>query len=158
MKILAIDPGTEQSGYVIWDTDKREIVHKGIENNRELCTNYIHLSFDVLVIEMVACFGMPIGKSTLETVLWIGRFFERSREVGATLSVYKAYRKDIKLFLCQTMRAKDANVRQALIDRLGEPGTKKNPGKTYGVIAHLWSALAIAIYAEHNLDELEEVV
>ena len=57
------------------------------------------------------------------------------------------YRKDIKLHLCGTTKARDPNVRQALIDRLGKPGTKKNPGPTYGVSSHAWSALAVAVYA-----------
>jgi hypothetical protein len=38
-------------------------------------------------------------------------------------------------------------VRQALIDRLGPQGTKKNPGPTYGMRSHLWAALAVAVYA-----------
>jgi hypothetical protein len=38
-------------------------------------------------------------------------------------------------------------VRQALIDRLGPQGTKKNPGPTYGMRSHLWAALAVGVYA-----------
>ena len=37
------------------------------------------------------------------------------------------YRKEEKMNICHTMRAKDSNIRQALIDRFGEVGTKKNP-------------------------------
>ncbi|WP_230687708.1 hypothetical protein, partial [Streptococcus pneumoniae] len=53
----------------------------------------------------------------------------------------------VKIWLCGTMRAKDANIAQALRDKHGEVGTKKNPGKLYGIKSHLWSALAIADYA-----------
>jgi hypothetical protein len=45
------------------------------------------------------------------------------------------------------MRAKDPNVRQALLDKIGPVGTKKNPGPLYGVSGHGWSALAVAVYA-----------
>jgi hypothetical protein len=51
----------------------------------------------------------------------------------------------VKLHLCHDSRAKDANIRAALIDRFGKPGTKKNPGALYGVTRDLWSALAVAI-------------
>jgi len=63
------------------------------------------------------------------------------------------FRKDIKLHLCGTNKAKDANVRQALIDCLGPPGTKKSPGPTYGIKSHLWAALALAVYAHHVLNQ-----
>ena len=35
--------------------------------------------------------------------------------------------KEEKMNLCGSMKAKDSNIRQALIDRFGEVGTKKNP-------------------------------
>jgi len=45
------------------------------------------------------------------------------------------------------MKAKDANIRQALIDKLGPVGTKKSPGPLWGVKSHIWSALAVAVTA-----------
>ena len=48
------------------------------------------------------------------------------------------------------MRAKDGNVRQALIDLIGEQGTKKNKGPTYGISSHSWAALAVAVYTANN--------
>jgi len=48
------------------------------------------------------------------------------------------------------MRAKDANIRQALIDRYGPGkdkaiGQKKTPGPLYGFKSHEWAALAVAV-------------
>ena len=54
------------------------------------------------------------------------------------------YRSEVKMHLCHTAKAKDGNIRQALIDKYGEPGTKKKPGKLYGVASHIWPALAVA--------------
>jgi len=117
---------------------------------KELCHN-INSALSpgpILAIEMIACYGMPVGNETFETCLWIGRFEEAFNPSRDSL---RCYRKDIKLHLCGTTRAKDPNVRQALIDRLGKPGTKKNPGPTYGVRSHVWSALAVAVYAADQL-------
>jgi hypothetical protein len=82
---------------------------------------------------------MAVGREVFETCVWIGRFVER---LGIVTLVY---RKDVKLTICGSPRAKDANVRAALIDRLGQVGTKNNPGPLYGMKSHLWSALAVAV-------------
>ena len=80
-----------------------------------------------LAIEMVA-YGMPVGREVFDTCVWIGRYIQawpRPDEVRLI------YRKNVKLELCGSARAKDANVRQALLDRVGPRGTKKKPGATY---------------------------
>lgn len=144
MKTAAIDPGTEKSAFIVWDGE--QIDGMGEEENSILRDRLLHDIFDVdlIAIEMVASFGMPVGKEVFETVLWIGRFLQ-----AAECSGYKTklvYRKDVKIHLCGTMRAKDGNIRQALMDKHGTPGTVKAKGKLYGVSKHLWSALAIADY------------
>jgi hypothetical protein len=55
------------------------------------------------------------------------------------------YRKDEKMNLCHSMKAKDANIRQALIDRFGVVGTKKSPGWFYGVSKDVWAAIAVGV-------------
>jgi len=54
--------------------------------------------------------------------VWIGKFTEASG-----MKENYIYRKDEKMNICHSMRAKDSNIRQALIDRFGIVGTKKNP-------------------------------
>jgi hypothetical protein len=57
-------------------------------------------------------------------------------------------RRAVKLALCGDSRAKDANIRQALIDRFGGSaaiGRKANPGPLYGISPDVRSALAIAV-------------
>ena len=81
--------------------------------------------YDIVVIEMIASYGMPVGKEVFETCVWIGRFTQQTYEIGKE---YKyIYRKDEKMNICNSMKAKDSNIRQALIDRFGQVGTKKNP-------------------------------
>ena len=146
MTILAIDPGPAQSGVVEWE------FQSGVTSAAELPNESVRsklLSYrDEVAIEMVACYGMAVGKDVFETCLWIGRFIEI---VPAARLVF---RRDVKLYLCQSARAKDANIRQALIDRFGPVGTKKNPGALYGIKGHLWAALAVAVYASENVSPL----
>ena len=144
MKILAIDPGLTQSGWVVFDG--RRVLKSGISDNADLvlemrCREIVD-GRHVVAIEMVDHYGMPVGKDVFETCVWIGRFMEAQPRPEEVL---RLPRKDVKLELCGTARAKDANVRQALIDRVGAPGTKRNPGPTYGVKGHIWSALAVAV-------------
>jgi len=87
--------------------------------------------------------GMPAGKDVFNTCVFIGELKE------ACSQGFKAYlieRRFIKLHLRNSARAKDSNIRQALIDRFGAPGTKKSPGRLYGVKADEWAALALAVY------------
>ena len=139
--ILAVDPGTDQSAFVFWDAYKKIILDKGIWPNDQLLEIINDTEFDALVIEMIASYGMPVGKEVFATCVWIGRFIQVFRPGRHHL----IYRKDVKSFLCGSMKAKDGNIRQALIDLIGPQGTKKAPGPTYGVKADEWAALAVAV-------------
>lgn len=74
---------------------------------------------------MVASYGMAVGKTVFDTCVWIGRFTELAKLQN--IEVEYIYRKEEKINLCKSMKAKDSNIRQSLIDRFGEVGTKKNP-------------------------------
>ncbi len=145
MKIMAIDPGTTQSAYVVFDG--KTIFAKGIEQNnrvKDLIGYKSEWFISALAIEAIASYGMPVGAEVFTTCIWIGRFYEAASRL--LLPVSLVYRKDIKVCLCGSLRAKDSHVRQALIDRVGKQGIKKAPGPTYGMSADMWSALAVAVY------------
>lgn len=146
-QILAIDPGTRESALMIWDASKQAVVSARIQDNEALLAYLIKAPKDsgTLTIEMVACYGMPVGCEVFETCVWIGRFIQAWQGEH-----YFVYRQEVKMHFCHTNRAKDPHIRQALIDRFGPAGTKKNPGKLYGVVSHLWSALAVAVFYSDN--------
>ena len=139
MKILAVDPGNEISAYVILD-DSFIIHDKGLVDNEELLKIAEEKEYDKLVIEMIASYGMPVGREIFETCVFIGRLREKSSK-----SYKYIYRKDEKMNICHTMKAKDSNIRQSLIDRFGEVGTKNNKGYFYGFKKDIWSAFAVGI-------------
>lgn len=144
MRLLAIDPGPEKSGYVLWDGQR--VLQCGHESNDAIkkinCTS--------MAIEMIASYGMPVGASVFETCVQIGRFIEYAAIHNSSIDVRLIYRKDVKMFVCSSTKAKDANVRQSLIDSIGVVGTKGNPGPLYGVKSHAWAALAVAVTAAND--------
>lgn len=140
MRILAIDPGTTQSGWCVLDGAK--VVASGVADNHELLGR-LHKYHDcTLAIEWIESQGMAVGKETFITVRWIGRFMQAWRDPEAVKMIT---RRSVKLHLCGSMKAKDKNIRQALLDLIGPQGTKKDPGPTYGVSSHAWQALAVAV-------------
>ena len=148
--ILAIDPGNLQSAYVVMGRDLRPLEFEKTENEEllaripQLMDRYGDLS---LAIEMVASYGMPVGREVFETCFWAGMLWQAANVKEKRL----IYRMDEKLCLCHDSRAKDANIRQALIDRFayGVPnkgkGTKKEPGWFYGFSADVWQAYAVGV-------------
>ena len=153
MNILAIDPGPEQSAIVYLDGRVRSF----IVDNEVAARHVMESTFDVLAIESVACFGMPVGAEVFSTCEWIGIFcwVWARHSLGDILRIPRT---QIKNALCGSARAKDSNIRQALIDRFGGSraaamGTKAKPGPLYGVKSHAWSALAVAVVAEQMLRE-----
>lgn len=156
MRVLAIDPGTEQSGWCIFDG--AEVVMSGVNQNEDVLNMVVEHRDGGLAIEMVASYGMAVGREVFETVRWIGRFQQAWHRPD---DVALIFRRDVKLFLCGTTAAKDANVRQAIIDRFpatgggAKPqiGTKQQPGPLYGVSSHAWPAIGVAmLWCERNKD------
>ncbi len=140
--ILAIDPGPEQSGFVVWDG--KQIIEKGILENAKLLNKLRFYKAMPMVIEEVRSYGMAVGITTFDTVFWTGRFCERWEG-----SWQRIPRMGVKMHLCGNSRAKDCNIRQAIIDRFGGKekaiGKKATPGPLYGVKKDIWAALALAI-------------
>ena len=148
--VVAIDPGTTESGVCIVRTEDYEPLAFGKIRNEDVGAwvfeNYHHPY--KLVIEMVASYGMPVGREVFETCLWIGRFIEQlsTPKYGYEL----IYRQEEKLTICHSPKATDATIRQALADRFapGQPnfgkGTKKNQGFFYGFSKDVWQSFAVA--------------
>ena len=146
--ILAIDPGTTHSGLVILKDGR--VTSAQISTNAEILEELAIHSTTPVAIEMIASYGMAVGKEVFETCVWIGRM----EQVAGPERVRRIFRKDVKMHLCGTTKAKDTNIRQALIDLYGGKaeaiGTVKKQGPLYGVKSHAWAALAVAVTAANT--------
>ena len=138
MKILAIDPGTTDSAYVLMNDDytiknrnfykfKNELVLKNIKD-----IGGIYDDGMTVVIEMVASYGMGAA-------------------IDAGCPVHYVFRMEEKMTLCHNSKARDSNIRQALIDRFARfdkkngKGTKKNQDVFYGFSKDIWAAYAVGV-------------
>lgn len=151
MRLLAIDPGNEESALLVYDTDARVPTWWRKLPNDEALHVITATASRQMHVEMIASYGMSVGASVFDTCVWIGRFIERwkSSGVGRSWGVDQVYRREVKLHLCNSVKARDANVRQALIDRYGGNekaiGKKATPGPLYGLKSDCWAALAVAV-------------
>lgn len=146
---LCIDPGPVESG---WCKMRATEILEGGKLKNQILLHEVELfgrNPDAkLAIEMIASYGMPVGADVFQTCVWIGRFMQAWSNPDDVLLVT---RKEIKLHICGTPRAKDANIRQAIIDKfpprgdgkIPQIGTKTNPGPLYGVTKDEWAALAL---------------
>jgi hypothetical protein len=95
MKILAVDPGNIESGYAIIEMPDFKLLEFGKVKNEELLADiedrFVYdTTIDAVAIEMVASYGMAVGKSVFDTCVWIGRFVQALANDG----VDYVYRKD----------------------------------------------------------------
>lgn len=155
--LLAIDPGNIQSAYCLLDGRYRPIQFAKCDNE-ELLERILTHEWDIdryahdpkgAAIEMIASYGMAVGREVFDTCVWIGRFEQALRM--KRVHVEKVFRQEEKQFLCHSMKAGDANIRRALIDRFAKhdlktgKGTKEKPDWFYGFHADVWAAYAVGV-------------
>lgn len=144
--VIAIDPGPEESAYVMWD-GCRVKMHANVGNSMLLShlekrrhdEDYRNVA---CAIEQVRGFGILASDGLFDTCQWTGRFLQAFGDDRTALIP----RKMVSKHVCGTSGiSHDKFIREALIKRLGPPGTKKAPGMLYGIAGHLWAALAVAV-------------
>lgn len=155
MTVLAIDPGPVESAVVRWDGKRVSLAEKALNENVIAGIRSGMLHADSFHIEMIASYGMPVGREVFDTCVWIGRFYE-TWWMARRQNAWLVYRQAIKLHHCHSARAKDGNIRQALIDKYGKPGTKKNQGVTYDLSGDTWQAFALATFVTETIQTAKQ--
>lgn len=165
--ILAIDPGNEQSGWVLYDLEEAKPIQWHIEENEDLRQRIKLYDFELLptraVIEYTPPYALQMqgGRSYVPnqvvlTAFEAGRMAELIQVEWELLS-----RTDVKKWLLGRATGNDAAIRDAIYDRYGGTrkvavGTKKKPGPLHGIIADCMAALAVAL-AWHDRAKVQEL-
>ena len=146
MIILAIDPGTTRSAWVMLDGWR--IVNAAIEDNAAVLDRLRDRPHGVVVaIERIEPrYGQIMGWETIRTCELVGALAEAARPLPVAL----LKRSDILRHLGVVTRGPDATtadsgVRAALMDRWGGAQSVRKGGPLAGIKTHLWAALAVAV-------------
>ena len=148
MMLLAVDPGNMQTAYCLMDDEYR--IHDAGTVANDAFIRYLWTKakqIDHVAVEMIASYGMAVGRDVFETCVMIGRVEQvaEHREVEHS----RVYRQEEKICICHNSRAKDSNIRAALIERFAKhdlkrgTGTKRNPDHFYGISKDMWAAFAV---------------
>ena len=140
--------------------DGMTVLDAGVDPNGVLVANLIQKRWgaDRVVCEWIQSYGMTVGKEVFHTCRWVGRF---EQAVDGWRPFRLVYRRAVKLHLCNDTRAKDKNIRQAILDlypatgggKTPQIGTKESPGPLYGISSHMWAAVGLAL----TVQEVEAV-
>lgn len=156
--LLAIDPGDVESAFCFMDMETYEPLYFAKEKNEDAMEHMVsyvvgsdtaNSNVTHVAIEMLSSYGMSVGKTVLFTAAWVGRFYQCLSEYVPYM--HYIYRQDEKLCICGQMRAKDSNVRQALIDRFAKfdfkqgKGSIKNHDWFWGFKADIWQSYAVGV-------------
>lgn len=122
MNIIAIDPGSEYSAFVIYNGVAPHGFGKVTNQRmREVLIHHkspyrvVECRAETLVVEMLKPRGMPTSMEEMRTLWWIGRF----AEIWGDRPYEEVGRMDVKLHMCGSVRASDPNIRRAVIDKWG---------------------------------------
>ena len=152
--ILGIDPG-QTVGWALIDAAEwpPRVVETGQWTEAPALVLVEATCAALVAVEGVEARGMAVGQDTMDTAYQSGRLVGHAEATGHR--AVRVFRRRIKAALCGSARAKDANVRQAILDlylptgggKTPQIGTKAKPGPLYGVTGHAWAALAVALVA-----------
>ncbi len=166
-RVLAIDPGSTSSAFVVYDWRLAELLAFAKVENAKLTPILQELILrwapESCAIELTQPYPMRTNagrvffpEQVMTTAVWAGRFAQILDGGDPERATVFVDRKTVKATLLGRMRAGDSDVRSVLIARFGgakiAKGTKANPGQLYGVTNDCWSALALAIvFGGHRL-------
>lgn len=163
MKVLAIDPGPEKCGLVIYDHMTRRVIlslnNEPVEAVLDRIAARAPGEYQLLACERVQSYGIA-GGSLLLTAEVFGRIRQEAKHADVPFA--GIYRREVLKSLDIAGRGnRDSLVRARLIEmhgghRAAAVGKKAQPGPLYGVSGHAWQALGVAAVAPdfitHNLE------
>lgn len=163
--ILAIDPGSEKSGWIQigWDGEPRR---HGLDDNEDLLVMIERMEVDDLAVEYTPPYvmrnakgGAYVPSQVFDTAFYCGRLAQEWFGLSGDMPALVPRRDVLKHITGKGSRVGDKEVRAALIERWGGKeraiGTKAAPGPLYGVKSHIWAALGVGLtFYERGSDGL----
>lgn len=182
-RILAIDPGTTESAYVVGTKDYGIISHAKVPN-AQIIDLIERGGCDVLVVECMEARTLnvtiskdgkkpppqKVGDETYETCYWIGRFMEAAYRKN--MMVHRVRRGQEQHYIVPSTRnklprlpepvpkSKDAKIRAGLVMRFAKFDKKTGKGKAackdtfYGFKTDEWMAFAVlVVYLDKQREE-----
>ncbi len=149
--ILAIDPGTTQSGWVLLDGSR--ILDAAIEDNAAVRARLrdwhdgarvgeVPFLGAVVIERIEPRYGLRMGWETIRTCELVGALCEATGPLPVALLT----RSSILRHLGVAIRGSaDSGVRAALMDRWGGAASVRKGGPLAGIRTHLWAALAVGV-------------
>lgn len=136
--ILAVDTGSFETAYVMYNKETKQLADRNIISNTELISKFKKYldtnEIELVILEMSSSYGgAGVGMNVLMNVFTIGFFAHLVSEYKVPVRLM--FRKTVKLELCNSLRkVNDTMVNSALREMYwGEPGckTKKNLNPFY---------------------------
>ncbi len=140
MRIAALDPGSGESGLVVFETAPFGI----LRHEHRLNPKLVHEPpiADVLAVEWIEERGVRLAESVTETIMWATVLIW---QWGFWNRHHRVCRSRVKRTLLGVTSGTDKLIREALIERFGDPGSAKAPGLLHGFVSHEWAALAAGV-------------
>lgn len=128
MILTAVDPGSEQSAYVVWDQNQGRVISHGILPNQQMAMLlYYTESPTQLVVEQVKSYGLRVSDPVFETAHWGGYFcamWDANKQMYPQREgARRVSRREVRSLICGTANtnANDSAIRTELINRFGPP-------------------------------------
>lgn len=156
--VVGVDPGTTESAWVMIE-DGYPVEHKFEPNEGLLSRLRGGYFFDdiPIIFERIDFMGEFMGKTTLETAVWTGRFMEAACQHPPGRVIARLSRSDVVKHFGIRNGARpgekrpnpDSLLRRAMFLRYGQeppgPGQRVKDGPMVGVTGHILQALALGL-------------
>jgi len=131
--VIGFDPGNECTGWCVWDVKDKIFLYKHKILNGDVIQKIevFDKKYNIVKvgIEYPSSYGMPVGQTLFDTCTFVGILAQifKSKNIPCEL----IFRKSVKMFLCNSVRADDSIVNSRVREYLGEDNTKKKPNPIY---------------------------
>lgn len=131
--IICFDPGNDLTGWCVYSVEDKILFYKNKEDNLKVIEKFKEFfqKYNILQvgIEYPSSYGMSVGQSLYDTCTFVGILIQISKNNNVNPEL--VFRKSVKMFLCNSVRAKDAEVNLRVREYFGEDNTIKSPNPFY---------------------------